>query len=95
MAANRISGARAGAASIAVATGPRARIDDIYSIIRAINARGVTVFLVEQNGHQTLAISHCGDVLAKAAGGRSRPADELADREVYFSWPQIGRPAAR
>jgi branched-chain amino acid transport system ATP-binding protein len=59
-----------------------------FNIIRQINERGITVFLVEQNVHQTLAISHYGYVLSKGrvvAAGRS---DELAGRdevrEAYF-----------
>jgi branched-chain amino acid transport system ATP-binding protein len=63
-------------------------VKENFTIIRDINARGITVFLVEQNVHQTLAISHYGYVLSKgrvAAAGRP---DELADRpevrEAYF-----------
>jgi branched-chain amino acid transport system ATP-binding protein len=63
-------------------------VKENFTIIRDINARGITVFLVEQNVHQTLAISHYGYVLSKGrvvAGGRP---DELADRaevrEAYF-----------
>ena len=63
-------------------------VKDNFDIIRRINERGITVFLVEQNVHQTLAISHFGYVLSK--GGvvmRGTPA-ELAHckevREAYF-----------
>jgi len=63
-------------------------VKENFNIIRAINERGITVFLVEQNVHQTLAISHYGYVLSKGrvvAGGT--PA-ELAGRdemrEAYF-----------
>ncbi|HEY7662486.1 MAG TPA: ABC transporter ATP-binding protein [Xanthobacteraceae bacterium] len=63
-------------------------VKENFSIIREINARGITVFLVEQNVHQTLAISHYGYVLSKGrvvAGGRP---DALAARtevrEAYF-----------
>ena len=59
-----------------------------FNIIRQINARGITVFLVEQNVHQTLAISHYGYVLSKGrVAARGAPA-ELASRqdvrEAYF-----------
>src|SRR5262249_16049985 len=33
-------------------------VKENFKIIRRINQRGITVFLVEQNVHQTLAISH-------------------------------------
>src|SRR6266403_1625404 len=36
-----------------------------FAVIRRINEQGVTVFLVEQNVHQTLAIAHRGYVLSK------------------------------
>jgi branched-chain amino acid transport system ATP-binding protein len=35
-------------------------VKENFNIIREINRRGITVFLVEQNVHQTLAISHYG-----------------------------------
>jgi len=63
-------------------------VKENFNIIREINERGITVFLVEQNVHQTLAISHFGYVLSKGrvvASGNSR---ELAGRdevrEAYF-----------
>ena len=63
-------------------------VKENFNIIRQINERGITVFLVEQNVRQTLTISHYGYVLAKGrvvAGGTSA---ELADRsevrEAYF-----------
>src|SRR6185312_2472272 len=37
-------------------------VKDNFNIIRKINEHGITVFLVEQNVHQTLAISHFGYV---------------------------------
>ena len=40
-------------------------VKENFNIIREINRRGITVFLVEQNVHQTLAISHYGYVLSK------------------------------
>ena len=40
-------------------------VKDNFNMIRRINERGITVFLVEQNVHQTLAISHYGYVLSK------------------------------
>jgi branched-chain amino acid transport system ATP-binding protein len=59
-----------------------------FNIIREINARGITVFLVEQNVHQTLAISHYGYVLSKGRVVAAGRPDELAGRaevrEAYF-----------
>jgi branched-chain amino acid transport system ATP-binding protein len=63
-------------------------VKDNFNIIRRINERGITVFLVEQNVHQTLAISHYGYVLAKGRVVAQGTPDELAHRsevrEAYF-----------
>ena len=63
-------------------------VKENFNIIRQINERGITVFLVEQNVHQTLAVAHQGYVLSKGrvvAGGTPQ---ELKDRpevrEAYF-----------
>ena len=59
-----------------------------FNIVRQINERGITVFLVEQNVRQTLAISNWGYVLAKgrvAASGTPTALMEQEDvREAYF-----------
>jgi branched-chain amino acid transport system ATP-binding protein len=59
-----------------------------FNIIRRINERGITVFLVEQNVRQTLAISHYGYVLSKgrvvAGGTPAELADRSEVREAYF-----------
>ena len=63
-------------------------VQENFRIIRQINERGITVFLVEQNVRQTLAISHYGYVLSKGRVVASGTATELADRdevrEAYF-----------
>jgi len=63
-------------------------VNENFNIIREINARGITVLLVEQNVHQTLAISHHGYVLSKGQVATSGTPAELADRkevrEAYF-----------
>jgi len=63
-------------------------VKENFNLIRRINQRGVTVFLVEQNVHQTLAISHHGYVLSKgrvvAAGSSSELVDRQEVREAYF-----------
>ena len=64
-------------------------VKENFDIIRDINARGITVFLVEQNVHQTLAISHFGYVLSKgrvaASGTPAAIAESDEVREAYFS----------
>ena len=59
-----------------------------FAIIRRINEQGVTVFLVEQNVHQTLAIAHRGYVLSKGRVVAEGTASELLTspqvREAYF-----------
>ena len=64
-------------------------VKENFNIIRDINARGITVFLVEQNVHQTLSISHFGYVLSKGRVAASGTPSELAQsdevRDAYFS----------
>ena len=63
-------------------------VKENFNIIRQINERGITVFLVEQNVHQTLAISQRGYVLSKgcvvAAGTSSELSQRVEVREAYF-----------
>jgi len=63
-------------------------VKENFNIISQINARGVTVFLIEQNVRQTLAISQQGYVLSKgrvvAAGSPAELADRAEVREAYF-----------
>ena len=64
-------------------------VKENFNIIRQINERGITVFLVEQNMHQTLAISHYGYVLSKgrvvAAGTPTELAGRQEVRDAYFA----------
>ncbi len=53
----------------------------IFDTVRAINARGVTVLLVEQNVRQALAVAHRGCVLENGRVVLSGPAGELAGDE--------------
>jgi branched-chain amino acid transport system ATP-binding protein len=59
-----------------------------FAVIRRINEQGVTVFLVEQNVHQTLTIAHRGYVLSKGRVVAEGTAEELLRsphvREAYF-----------
>jgi branched-chain amino acid transport system ATP-binding protein len=63
-------------------------VKENFNIIRQISERGITVFLVEQNVHQTLAIAQRGYVLSKgrvvAAGTPSELKDRAEVREAYF-----------
>ena len=63
-------------------------VQENFRIIRQINERGITVFLVEQNVRQTLTISHYGYVLSKGRVVASGTPAELAERdevrEAYF-----------
>ena len=63
-------------------------VQENFRIIKDINARGITIFLVEQNVHQTLAIAHYGYVLSKGRVVASGTPEELAGRaevrEAYF-----------
>jgi branched-chain amino acid transport system ATP-binding protein len=59
-----------------------------FNIIREINERGIAVFLVEQNVHQTLSIAHFGYVLSKgrvvAQGSSAELSTRAEVREAYF-----------
>lgn len=63
-------------------------VKENFNIIRQIKDRGITVFLVEQNVRQTLAISQQGYVLSKgrvvAAGTPAELSDRAEVREAYF-----------
>src|SRR6266550_7187180 len=64
-------------------------VKENFDIIRQINERGISIFLVEQNVHQTLAISDYGYVLSKgrvvAAGTPAELADRQEVRDAYFA----------
>ena len=63
-------------------------VKENFNIIRQIKERGMTVLLVEQNVHRTLAISQFGFVLSKGRVATSGAPSELADRkevrDAYF-----------
>jgi branched-chain amino acid transport system ATP-binding protein len=62
-------------------------VQENFNIIRRINEQGITIFLVEQNVHQTLAISDYGFVLSK---GRvvveGKPGDLSKTKEVHEAY---------
>ena len=59
-----------------------------FAVIQRINEQGVTVFLVEQNVHQTLAIAHRGYVLSQgrvvAQGTATALLEDEQVRAAYF-----------
>jgi branched-chain amino acid transport system ATP-binding protein len=63
-------------------------VQENFNIIRNINAQGITIFLVEQNVHQTLAISDYGYVLSKGRVVAAGKPEELSKtkevHEAYF-----------
>jgi len=62
-------------------------VKENFNIIQRINEKGVTIFLVEQNVHQTLAISHYGYVLSKGKLVSHGTPDELqANPEVHRAY---------
>ena len=63
-------------------------VKENFSVIRRIRELGITVLLVEQNVHQTLAIADFGYVLSQgrvvAAGSARELAENASVREAYF-----------
>ena len=63
-------------------------VTELFQIIRAVNAEGVTVLLVEQNVHQALEIAHHGYVLETGRIVTSGAARALLDdpyiKEAYL-----------
>src|SRR4051794_25159852 len=71
-------------------------VKENFKIIRQIKERGITVLLVEQNVHQTLAISDFGFVLSKGRVVASGTPSDLAARQefqsAYFGEEPAGTP---
>ena len=63
-------------------------VKENFNVIRRINELGISVLLVEQNVHQTLAIAHVGYVLSQGKVVAGGTAEELASndevRAAYF-----------
>ncbi len=57
-------------------------VEQIFEMIQAINRRGTTVFLVEQNARKTLALAHHGYLIQKGEIIGAGTAAELSDSEV-------------
>jgi len=62
-------------------------VKENFNIIRRINEAGITVFLVEQNAKQTLAIAHVGYVLSQGRVVASgRPEELMGSDEVHQAY---------
>lgn len=62
-------------------------VKENFNVIRRINELGITVLLVEQNVHQTLAIAHAGFVLSQGRVVAQGSAAELASNaEVHAAY---------
>lgn len=63
-------------------------VKENFNVIRRINELGITVLLVEQNVHQTLAIAHYGYVLSQGRVAASGTARQLLENpqvhQAYF-----------
>lgn len=63
-------------------------VKENFNIVQRINEQGITVFLVEQNVHQTLAIADYGYVLSKgrvvAAGTAAELGQTTEVHQAYF-----------
>jgi branched-chain amino acid transport system ATP-binding protein len=72
-------------------------VTENFAVIRRINEQGVTVFLVEQNVHQTLAIAHRGYVLSQGkVVAQGTAAELLRDEQVRAAYFGSGaKPAGR
>ncbi|WP_366556211.1 ABC transporter ATP-binding protein [Aquibaculum sediminis] len=58
-------------------------IDQIFEIVKQVNAAGIGILMVEQNAKQALAIANRGYVMAQGANRHEGTGQELlADREV-------------
>lgn len=71
-------------------------VQETFAVLRQIHQAGVTIFLVEQNVHQTLGIASCGYVLAKGRVVTSGTAAELrADPQMHAAYFGTGGTEAR
>lgn len=62
-------------------------VQENFRLIRRINEQGITIFLVEQNVHQTLAIADYGYVLSKGrVVAEGKPEDLGKTKEVHDAY---------
>jgi branched-chain amino acid transport system ATP-binding protein len=60
-------------------------VEQVFDIVRAINAQGTTIFMVEQNANMALSIAHRAYVLQTGQVVLSGPAAELRENEMIRS----------
>lgn len=60
-------------------------VKENFRIVREINRQGITIFLVEQNVRQTLAISHYGYVISKGQVVAQGTAEDLRNNQEVKS----------
>ncbi len=60
-------------------------VKENFNVIRRINELAITVLLVEQNVHQTLAIAHAGYVLSQGRVVAQGSAAELAENKEFHA----------
>lgn len=62
-------------------------VKENFKIIRKINERGISIFLLEQNVHQTLAITDYGYVLSKGrVVTEGKPSELAKTKEVHQAY---------
>lgn len=73
-------------------------VKEVFRALQEINARGVTILLVEQNAHMALKIAHRGYVLENGRMVLEGPAAQLAQdprvREAYLGGSATESPSA-
>src|SRR5690348_16524241 len=71
-------------------------VEQVFEVIRAVNAQGTTIFMVEQNANMALQIAHRAYVLQTGQVVLSGPAEELRRnpmiREAYLGEMQVQQP---
>lgn len=69
-------------------------IEDLYRAIKEINAAGITILLVEQNVHRSLAVAHRAYIIERGRITMSGSTEELkqnkAVQEAYFGFEEGG-----
>jgi len=68
--------------------------DEVFEVVRAINAHGVTVLLVEQNIHNALAVASRAYVIETGRMTAARPSTELRGDPALLRAYLGGAPAA-
>jgi branched-chain amino acid transport system ATP-binding protein len=59
-------------------------VDHIFQVIRELNARGITILLVEQNAHKALKIANRGYVLQNGEVALSGSGEELLNNPMVI-----------